>query len=38
MDCCGSGCCGGVTFVNDAGTYITICNGEYGGIGETDCS
>ena len=23
-----------VTFVNDAGTYITICDGEYGGIGE----
>ena len=26
------------TFVNEEGTYITICNGEYGGIGEVNCS
>ena len=27
-----------VTFVNEAGTYITICNSKYGGIGEVNCS
>jgi hypothetical protein len=26
------------TFVNEEGTYITICDGEYGGIGEVNCS
>jgi hypothetical protein len=27
-----------VSYVNEAGTHITICNGEYGGIGEVNCS